>query len=195
MTADRNSRSWRERMEYWAEQIGLGGGPGGGGSPSTDALLTNMVGLLTVIRDQTDTIELSSDNISLNASSISLNTDQVETLLAALDTKVAQLIIRPELILTETHVVLTGAEQLLAPANTEAQGVLLRGVKANGDPNGSFIKLGSSPGALRFRVYPEDEKAIDPPPGGFIDLSQLIVQGTAGDGLAIWTMNYGTPNA
>jgi hypothetical protein len=193
-TALRNSKSWNDRMEYWAEQA-AGGSGGGGSSAVVEALLADMVGLLQQLQAQTDNLEITSSSISLNADQINLNTDGVETLLAGIDTKLIQLLVRPELQLVETHLVLTGAEQSLAAVNTEAQGVLLKGVKADGSPNASFVQLGSTPGALRFRIYSEDEKAIDPPSGGFIDLSQLLVKGQAGDGIAIWTMNYGTPNA
>lgn len=202
MTASLNSSSWRERIEYWAEQIAGGPGSPGGGSATTDALLQTVVGLLTTIQAQTDGIELTSDNISLNASAINLNTDSVELLLASLinqvisvEQRVIQGTLQPELILTETHVVLNGSEQPLGLPNTQSQGILLKAVRADGTPNTSPVKLGSSSGALRFRLYPEDEKSLDPPPRGYLDMNQIIVQGAAGDGIAIWSMSYGTPNA
>jgi hypothetical protein len=189
-TALRNSKSWNDRMEYWAEQSA-----GGASSAALVALMTEVRDLLSQVQSQTDGLELTSDNINLNAEQINLNTDGVETLLTAVDAKLAELLIQPEVVLTESHLTLDGTEQALAPANTQSQGLLLLGVKANGDPNGAIVRIGTTSGALRFRLYPEAERAIDPPTDGYVDLSQILVQGVIGDGIAIWTMNYGTPNA
>lgn len=256
-TALRNSKSWNDRMEYWAE-LQANAAANGGNTAPVEALLSDVITLLQQLQSQTDGLELTSDNISLNADQINLNTDGVEallagidttsiaanlslsviqaqlggfqplidglegllasllassvatetqlsniesvsgdtnTLLAAIDTKIAALTVKPEVQLVELFIDLIGGEQPLGLPNTYSQGLLLRGVKTDGSPNALFVSMGSTSGQLRFRLEPGDERAIDPPAGGYLDLSQIIVQGQLGDGLAIWTMNYSTPNA
>jgi hypothetical protein len=151
-------------------------------------LIDGIEGLLTNLFTSSTAIESQLSNIE----SVSGDTN---TLLAAIDAKLVQLLVKPEAQLVELFIDLIGGEQFLGLPNTYSQGVLLKAVKTNGDFNARFVSMGSASGQLRFRLEPGEERSIDPPSGGYLDLSQIIVQGQLGDGLAIWTMSYGTPNA
>ena len=151
-------------------------------------LIDGLEGLLGNLLTSSGAIETQLSNIE----SVSGDTN---ILLAAIDAKIAALTVKPEVQLVELFVDLIGGEQPLGLPNTYSQGLLLRAVKTNGNLNARFVSMGSTSGQLRFRLEPGGERSIDPPAGGYLDLSQIIVQGQLGDGLAIWSMNYSTPNA
>ena len=188
------------------------GGAGGDVQPVVDKLdelityIDNLETLSGDIKSNTSTvntvlstINASTDSLESLLIDIGANTDGVETLLATLTTRIESVLtalgyLTGENTLTsnleEYHQnTTTTATALNTNGNTYARSVLLKAVKSDGLPNTSSVFIGASAVGTRFELYPGDSFTVEAPNGRYLDVSQIFIKGSAGDGVAIWRMN------
>lgn len=196
--------------------LGLAGGGGGGGGGDVQPIVDKLDEVITYIntleslsgdiKSNTATvtsalsaINTSTDGLESLLTSIGANTDGVEALLNTLDTRIQSIVTALGYItgqstltsdLVEYHQnVTTTATSLTTNGNTHARSVLLKAVKSNGQANTSSIFIGASDTGTRFELYPGDAFTVESPNGRYLDVSQIFVKGSSGDGVAIWRMN------
>lgn len=200
-----NSRDWYARVEGLIRQIAAGAGGGGTDTAAMESLLEDLRTLLTAVESDTTTLNTSNDQISTTMSAIETlngqirnlltevrdNTDAIEAPLASIDQiKYLTGQTKQYAALSEQHQAVTAVPAALSlTAPNDARSVIIRGVQANGLLNNNVVRLGSNPALMHFTLLPGDTASFDASPGTYLDLSEILVMGSPGDGVAVWRMS------